>query len=120
LRRVKHVAMALPTEAMNEWILFYRSILGLKPQSIVKQTELYGLMRSRAVVDRGGKVRVTLNASEGRNSMMARALSTFAGPGVHHIALTCDDIFSTMQQLQARGVRFLPAPANYHDDLAAR
>jgi 4-hydroxyphenylpyruvate dioxygenase len=120
LRRVDHLAMALPPEAMNEWILFYRSILGLEPQSAIEQAELYGLMRSRAVVDPRGAVRITLNASEGRNSMMARSLATFAGPGVHHVALTCDDIFSTMQRLQSRGVRFLAAPANYHDDLAAR
>jgi 4-hydroxyphenylpyruvate dioxygenase len=120
LQRVDHLAMALPPEAMNEWILFYRSILGLEPQSVVEQAELYGLMRSRAVVDARGKVRITLNASEGRNSMMARSLSTFAGPGVHHIALTCDDIFLTIQRLQARGIRFLTAPANYYDDLAAR
>ena len=66
----------------------FRCFPGLEPQSIVEQAELYGLLRSRAVVDPGGKVRITLNASEGRNSMMACALSTFAGPGVHHIALT--------------------------------
>src|SRR5690242_6624260 len=107
LRRVDHIAMALPPEAMNAWILFYRSILGLEPQPIVEQAELYGVMRSRGVVDRGGRVRITLNASEGRNSMMARSLSAFAGPGVHHIALTCADIFESVRRLRSRGVNFL-------------
>jgi 4-hydroxyphenylpyruvate dioxygenase len=120
LERVDHIAMAVPLETMNAWILFYRSILGLEPQQIVEQAELYGLMRSRAVVDPTGRVRMTLNASEGRNSMMARSLSTFAGPGVHHIALTCEDIFATVALLNERGVQFLPVPANYYDDLAAR
>ncbi|GAC1328275.1 MAG: bifunctional sugar phosphate isomerase/epimerase/4-hydroxyphenylpyruvate dioxygenase family protein [Chloroflexota bacterium] len=120
LRRVDHLALALPSEAINSWTLFYRSVLGLQPLPAVEQAELYGLMRSRALVDRSGYVRITLNATEGRNSMMARSLSTFAGPGVHHIALTCDDIFSTVDRLKARGVTFLVAPANYYDDLAAR
>jgi 4-hydroxyphenylpyruvate dioxygenase len=120
LRRVDHVAMALPPDTMDGWILFYRSILGLEPQPIVEQAELYGLMRSRAVVDRERRVRITLNASEGRNSMMARSLSAFAGPGVHHIALTCDDIFSTVCQLKERSVTFLAAPDNCYSDLAAR
>jgi 4-hydroxyphenylpyruvate dioxygenase len=120
LQRVDHVAMALPPEAMNAWILFYRAILGLQPQPVVEQAELYGLMRSRAVVDRRGNVRITLNASEGRNSMMARSLSAFAGPGVHHVALTCGDIFATVERLKQRGVSFLVAPANYYDDVAAR
>jgi 4-hydroxyphenylpyruvate dioxygenase len=120
LRRVDHIAMALPLESMNAWILFYRAILGLEPQPIVEQAELYGLMRSRAVVAPSGRVRMTLNASEGRNSMMARSLSAFAGAGVHHIALECDDIFATVRQLEANGVVFLATPANYYDDLAAR
>ena len=54
LRRVDHIAMALPLESMNAWILFYRSILGLEPQPIVEQAELYGLMRSRAIVAPSG------------------------------------------------------------------
>jgi 4-hydroxyphenylpyruvate dioxygenase len=120
LRRVDHIAMALPPEAMDAWILFYRTVLGLEPQPIVEMAELYGLMRSRAVVDRDRRVRMTLNASEGRNSMMARSLSAFAGPGVHHIALTCDDVFATVRRLKERGVGFLAAPDNYYDDLAAR
>jgi 3-dehydroshikimate dehydratase len=120
LQRVDHVAMALPSETMNAWILFYRSILGLEPQPIVEQAELYGLMRSRGLVDRSGRVRITLNASEGRNSMMARSLSAFAGPGVHHIALTCKDIFESVRRLRSRGVNFLSAPDNYYEDLAAR
>jgi 4-hydroxyphenylpyruvate dioxygenase len=120
LGRVDHVAMALPPEAMDAWILFYRTVLGLEPQPIVEMAELYGLMRSRAVVDRDRRVRITLNASEGRNSMMARSLSAFAGPGVHHIALTCEDIFETVRRLKERGIGFLAAPANYYDDLAAR
>jgi 4-hydroxyphenylpyruvate dioxygenase len=120
LRRVDHIAMALPPESMNAWILFYRSILGLQPQPIVEQAELYGLMRSRAIVAPSGRVRLTLNASEGRNSMMARSLSAFAGPGVHHIALECDDIFDSLERLHANGIEFLSTPANYYDDLAAR
>jgi 4-hydroxyphenylpyruvate dioxygenase len=47
-------------------------------------------------------------------------LSTFAGPGVHHIALSCDDIFATVRRLKASGITFLAAPDNYYDDLAAR
>ncbi|MBV9543425.1 MAG: 4-hydroxyphenylpyruvate dioxygenase, partial [Chloroflexi bacterium] len=32
----------------------------------------------------------------------------------------CDDIFSTISQLQERGVTFLSTPDNYYDDLAVR
>jgi 4-hydroxyphenylpyruvate dioxygenase len=77
-------------------------------------------MRSRAVVDAGRRLRVTLNVSEGRNSAMARSVSTFSGAGVHHFAFACDDIFDTVPRLKAAGVTFLSIPDNYYDDLEAR
>jgi 4-hydroxyphenylpyruvate dioxygenase len=43
-----------------------------------------------------------------------------SGGSVHHIALRTDDIFATMTQLRANGVRFVPISGNYYDDLLAR
>jgi 4-hydroxyphenylpyruvate dioxygenase len=120
LRRVDHIAMALPPDMVDTWILFYRAVLGLQPHGRLEMAEPYGLMRSRAMVSENRALRITLNASEGRQSMIARSLSTFAGPGVHHIALACDDIFATVTRLKAAGVGFLPVPDNYYDDLEAR
>lgn len=120
LRSVDHLAMALPPDMVDAWILFYRSVLGLEPHGRLEMAEPYGLMRSRALVSENRALRITLNASEGRQSMIARSLSTFAGPGVHHIALACDDIFRTVERLKADGVTFLPVPDNYYDDLEAR
>jgi 4-hydroxyphenylpyruvate dioxygenase len=120
LRRLDHLAMALPAEAVDAWVLFYRSILGLEPHGQLELAEPYGLMRSRAVVDAARHLRITLNVSEGRNSAMARSVSTFSGAGVHHFAFACDDIFVTVARLRAAGVRFLPIPDNYFDDLEAR
>jgi 4-hydroxyphenylpyruvate dioxygenase len=120
LRAVDHVAMALPAEGVDAWILFYRAILGLEPHGLLELAEPYGLMRSRAVVNDDRSVRITLNASEGRHSGMARSLATFGGAGVHHIAFECDDILDTVARLKAAGVSFLAAPDNYYDDLEAR
>jgi len=120
LRWLDHLAMALPAEAVDAWVLFYRTILGLEPHGQLEMAEPYGLMRSRAVVDSARRLRITLNVSEGRNSAMARSLTTFAGAGVHHFAFTCDDIFATVARLRVLGARFLPIPDNYYDDLEAR
>ena len=120
LRSVDHLAMALPPDMVDTWVLFYRAILGLEPHGRLEVAEPYGLMRSRAVVSENRAVRITLNASEARQSMITRSLSTFAGPGVHHIAFACDDIFATVARLKAAGVTFLAMPDNYYDDLEAR
>ena len=120
LRGVDHLAMALPPDMVDTWMLFYRAVLGLEPHGRLETAEPYGLMRSRAVVSENRSLRITLNASEGRQSMIARSLSTFAGPGVHHIALASNDIFATVAALKAAGIAFLAVPDNYYDDLEAR
>ncbi len=120
LQRLDHLAIALPGESVDAWVLFYRTILGLEPHGQLEMAEPYGLMRSRAVVDAARHLRITLNVSEGANSAMARSLTTFAGAGVHHLAFACDDIFATVSNLRAAGVRFLSIPDYYYDDLEAR
>jgi len=112
--------MALPADAVDAWVLFYRAVLGLEPRAALEVAEPYGLMRSRAVVSDNRSVRITLNASAGRASAMARALTAFGGAGVHHVAFACDDIFATVAHLREAGVGFLAAPENYYDDLETR
>ena len=65
-------------------------------------------------------VRLPLNVSESRETGTGRFLSTYAGAGVHHIAMATADIVRTLTILMARGARMLPIPANYYDDLAAK
>ena len=120
LERLDHLAIALPADGVDAWVLFYRTILGLEPHGQLEMAEPYGLMRSRAIVDAARRLRITLNVSQGRNSAMARSLTTFAGAGVHHFAFACDDIFSTVPRLKSAGTRFLPIPDNYFDDVEAR
>lgn len=67
-----------------------------------------------------GSVRLPLNISESRETATGRFLTTFAGAGVHHIALATRDIRRTVDHLAARGARTVPIPANYYEDLAAK
>jgi 4-hydroxyphenylpyruvate dioxygenase len=39
---------------------------------------------------------------------------------VQHIAFVCDDIFSTVAAMRARGATFLRIPDNYYDDVEAK
>jgi 4-hydroxyphenylpyruvate dioxygenase len=52
--------------------------------------------------------------------LSSRFLWEVFGSGVQHIAFATDDIFATVRRLEANGVRMLPIPENYYDDLQAR
>jgi 4-hydroxyphenylpyruvate dioxygenase len=79
-----------------------------------------GLIRSRAIANAEGTIRLPLNISESRETTTGRFLATFSGAGVQHIAMASDDIVRTLDAMVARGVRFLQIPDNYYDDIAAR
>ncbi len=120
LRRIDHVAMGVPVEALDTWILFYRAVLGMEPGDSLELTDPFGLIRSMGVASADRAVRVVLNVSQSRSTATARTISTLGGASVHHIAFATDDIFATMAQLRRNGAQFVPISGNYYDDLVAR
>jgi 4-hydroxyphenylpyruvate dioxygenase len=79
-----------------------------------------GIVQSQVVEAADGALRLILNASQSAQTQSSRFLNQFFGSGVQHIALATADIFATVAQLGANGVRLLPIPQNYYDDLEVR
>jgi 4-hydroxyphenylpyruvate dioxygenase len=112
---VDHVALTQPYDNFDEAALFYRSLLGLLTQHASEIAAPFGLVRNRAVSDRGLTVRVCLSVSALRRGDWA--------PGVadpQHIAFACDDVLALGRRARAAGAPLLDIPANYYDDLDAR
>ena len=47
-------------------------------------------------------------------------LTEVFGSGVQHIAFATSDLLATVTRLEANGLRLLPVPENYYDDLEAK
>ena len=120
LKRIDHMAMALPADSLDSWVLFYKSLLDFEADDEVVLPDPYGLVKSRALRSRCSSIRLPLNISENRNTAISHALSSYRGCGVHHIAFDCDDIFAEVSRAKEAGVPLLDISLNYYDDLAAR
>ena len=120
LKRIDHMAMALPADSLDSWVLFYKSLLDFEADDEVVLPDPYGLVKSRALRSRCSSIRLPLNISENRNTAISHALSSYRGSGVHHIAFDCDVIFAEVSRAKEAGVPLLDIPLNYYDDLAAR
>ncbi|GFM56537.1 4-hydroxyphenylpyruvate dioxygenase [Pseudomonas cichorii] len=120
LQRIDHMAMALPADSLDSWVLFYKSLLDFEADDEVVLPDPYGLVKSRALRSRCSTIRLPLNISENRNTAISHALSSYRGSGVHHIAFSCEDIFAEVSRAKEAGVPLLDIPLNYYDDLAAR
>ncbi|MFJ8487966.1 bifunctional sugar phosphate isomerase/epimerase/4-hydroxyphenylpyruvate dioxygenase family protein [Streptomyces sp. NPDC094038] len=108
---IDHLALTQPWHQYDEAALFHRSVLGLHAQESVDVADPYGLLRSRAVTNADGSVRIALGvgAAPADDTLHAQ-----------HIALAVPDVVAAARAFRAAGGALLPIPANYHDDLAAR
>lgn len=113
LRHIDHIALAQPFDYFDEAALFYRSVLGLEPLESLELAAPSGLVRSRAVTNGDGTVRLALNVP-------LLAHDSVAAPGLQHVAFACGDIFAVGERMRERGLVPLAIPANYYEDLAAR
>ncbi len=122
LQAIDHIAMALANDQFDTWMLFCRAVLGLQAGESLELADPFGLIRSCGLANAERSVRVVLNVSLSQRTRTARQVSATgrSGGSVHHIALRCDDIFASVTQLRANGVRCVPISANYYDDLLAR
>jgi 4-hydroxyphenylpyruvate dioxygenase len=117
---VDHVAQALPMGRMDNFVLFYHALFGFTADQLWEIPDTMGLIQSRTMSSAGREIRLPLNISESRETTTGRFLTTFSGAGVQHIAMAATDICHALDQLAARGARFLPIPGNYYEDIAAR
>lgn len=117
---VDHIAVNVPFDECESWILFYRALLGLEPEGRNWAAAPYGLVHTVALRNRKGTLRVALLASDRGRTDVATAFTHYRGAGLNHLAFACPDLLQTLGKLRDRGVDMLPVPANYYDDLRAR
>ena len=117
-----HLAVDAATRKCCRWLLFYTALLDVRktpPQPNVADP-------ARAGAEPGGRVPPTARCASCSMPRRAHAHAVrpgscheFFGSGVQHIAFATADIFATVARLAANGVRLLPIPGNYYDDLEA-
>jgi 3-dehydroshikimate dehydratase len=120
LKAIDHVSQSMHYDEMLSWLLFYTSLLAVTKSPQLDVVDPGGIVRSQVVETNDGALRIALNASQSQHTLSSRFLTDYAGSGVQHIAFATDDIVSTIKALRANGVKMLPIPENYFDDLETR
>ncbi|MGG5751059.1 bifunctional sugar phosphate isomerase/epimerase/4-hydroxyphenylpyruvate dioxygenase family protein [Zafaria sp. Z1313] len=115
IESVDHVNLAQPWQAFDEAVLFYESVLRLTTRPGTEVPSPAGLIRSQVVRTGDGAVRLALN-------LVPHALDAdgTARSYPEHVGFATRDIVAVAERAKAAGMDFLPVPANYYEDLAAR
>ena len=125
LLAIDHVVGNVALGDMEHWVGFYERVFGMRELNHFTDEAIsteYSALMSKVVSDGSGRIKFPINEpAEGRRrSQIDEFLEFHAGPGVQHLALTTEDIVSTVSALSARGIEFLRTPDSYYDELPAR
>ncbi len=114
IHAIDHVALSQPFDYFDEAALFYRSVLGLRTHDSQDLAAPDGLLRSRAISDPSGRLRLAVTVPR-----LAGGAQTRLGE-LQHVAFETGDALGAARRMRDRGLPLLPIPENYYDDLAAR
>ncbi|WP_105566675.1 sugar phosphate isomerase/epimerase and 4-hydroxyphenylpyruvate domain-containing protein [Microbacterium halophytorum] len=106
---IDHVNVSYPWEEFDEAVLFMSSVVGLEAESAADVPGPRGLVRSQVMTTPDAVIRLPMNLAPPTAPVPDR-----------HAAVRVDDAVAVARAARARGLRFLPVPANYYDDVAAR
>jgi 4-hydroxyphenylpyruvate dioxygenase len=105
---------------MRTWSGFYAQLFGFEEQRYFDiKGQATGLF-SQAMIAPDGAIRIPLNESQDENSQIEEFLRDYNGEGIQHLALTTDDIYTTVEKLRARGVRLQDTIETYYELVDAR
>ncbi len=125
LAAIDHIVANVEEGKMNEWVEFYRKVLGFTQLVSFDDKDIsteYSALMSKVVQNGTGRVKFPINepAQAKRRSQIDEYLQYYGGPGVQHIALITGDIVKTVRAMRANDVSFLRVPRAYYDTLTAR
>jgi 4-hydroxyphenylpyruvate dioxygenase len=125
LAGIDHVVANVELGEMERWVKYYEDVFGMTELVHFSDEAIsteYSALMSKVVTSGDGRVKLPINepAAGARKSQIDEYLEFYGGPGVQHIAVSTTDIVRCVQELQARGVRFLRTPDSYYDGVPAR
>ena len=122
---VDHVVGNVELGKMNDWVAFYRDVLGFTQYISFDDKDIsteYSALMSKVMAGGRGMIKFPINepAKGKKKSQIDEYLEFYEGPGVQHIAMLTGDIIDTVTKLKDRGLEFLSAPDAYYEQLGKR
>jgi 4-hydroxyphenylpyruvate dioxygenase len=114
LELVDHLTHNVYVGRMDTWAQFYEKLFNFRE---IRYFDIKGKktgLTSRALTSPCGKIRIPINEPSDQKSQIQEYLDAYNGEGIQHIALSCANIYETVEALRATGVKFLDTPDAYY------
>lgn len=126
LKYIDHMVGNVGWNQMDVWVKWYEEVMGFENFLSFDDKQIhteYSALMSKVMSNGNGRIKFPINepAKAAKKSQIEEYLDFYEGEGVQHIAVATDDIISTVSQLKARGIEFLPPPPQaYYDAIPER
>ncbi|HSZ12385.1 MAG TPA: 4-hydroxyphenylpyruvate dioxygenase [Rhizomicrobium sp.] len=120
LTEIDHVTHNVFRGNMDQWAGYYERLFNFRE---VRYFDIEGKvtgLKSRAMTSPCGKIRIPINESADDKSQIEEYLNLYQGEGIQHIALATENIYDSVETLQARGVAFQDTPETYYEHVDNR
>ena len=120
LTEIDHLTHNVYAGRMDVWARFYEKLFNFRE---IRYFDIQGRktgLTSRALTSPCGKIRIPINEPSDNKSQIQEYLDAYHGEGIQHIALSCTDIYATVEALRKREVRFLDTPDTYYQRVDER
>lgn len=115
LTYIDHLTHNVFRGRMKEWAEFYERLFNFREVRYFDiEGKLTGL-KSKAMTSPCGKIRIPINESSDDKSQIAEYLDLYHGEGIQHVALATDDIYASVETMNAAGVQFQSTISTYYD-----
>ena len=120
LTRVDHLTHNVHRGRMGLWAEFYERLFKFREIRYFDIAGKLSGLRSKAMTSPDGKIRIPINESADDRSQIAEYLEAHHGEGIQHIALSTDDIYTTVETLEGRDISFMSVPDTYYEAVDGR
>jgi 4-hydroxyphenylpyruvate dioxygenase len=101
---------------MKKWFAFYGDLFNFKEIRFFDiQGKFTGLL-SRALTSPCGRIRIPINEDRGETGQIVNYLKKYNGEGIQHIAVGAHDIYTSVDAIAEKGVKFMPGPPDTYYD----
>ncbi|MEM1262128.1 MAG: 4-hydroxyphenylpyruvate dioxygenase [Pseudomonadota bacterium] len=115
LEYLDHLTHNVERGNMAVWAGFYERLFNFREIRYFDIEGKHTGLFSKAMTSPCGKIRIPLNESQDDKSQIEEFLREYRGEGIQHIALGARDIFGSVDQLKANGIRLQDTNDAYFD-----
>jgi 4-hydroxyphenylpyruvate dioxygenase len=95
---------------MDLWFRFYCDLFNFREIRFFDIAGKFTGLLSRALTSPCGRIRIPINEDRGETGQIVEYLKRYKGEGIQHIAVGARDIYGAVDEIAARGVKFMPSP----------